>query len=260
MDDLFMILTLVSIFWLILGLIKPSLFNKFFKEKANRTSLSLFFVLSIVGSFIWFWVISPSYEEKTIVWESTPIVEVNPMAKEIKNVIKEDDLEPAVKENNLALEEVEIEAQNNIEEIETKPVEIEPVVEEIKPPVKNIEPSIIDYEILREWNPDSDGQWLGVEILISKDDATKANIVALVESLSKSHIKKAVVKIYQSKEARNEEQLGSYSFTDVYRKDYLAYYIKDITNDIKFEWQNEIRWKQDEWKLQDLSWTRTEIK
>lgn len=260
-----MILTLILILGLVLSLIKPSIFKKVFKEKANRTHLSLYFILAIIGSFIWFWLTTPTEDESgTIVWESEPIKEiVKPTIEQIERIQPDVEAVPVVEEievveveTELTIEEIEVE----VEEAEIDPVEVEPVIEEIKPPEKNLEPSIIGYEILREWNPDSDGQGLGLEILISKDDVTKANIIALVESLSKPDIKIAVVKIYQSREARNQEQIGSFRFTDEYRNDYLAYFTKDFTYKITFESINEIRWKQKEWKLQDLYWTRTEIR
>lgn len=254
-----MILTLISISWLILSLINPSFFKKILQEKANRTHLSLYFILAIMGSFIWFWLSSPIEDKSSnIVWESEPIVKIdNPTVEKVDHIQVE--AVPVIEE----IEAIEIESEPTNEEIEiveveTEPVEVEPVVEEIKPLVKNLEPSIISYETLRKRKPDGDEQGLWLEILISKNDATKANIVALVESLSKSYIKKAMVKIYQSKQARNEEQSGDYS--DLYNRDYLAAYIKNITNDITFQGINEIRWMQGEWTLQNLSWTQTQIR
>lgn len=107
----------------------------------------------------------------------------------------------------------------------------------------------IDYTILREWNPDDDPQAVGLEILISENEATKENIENLVKSLS-DNVRKAAIKVFQSRQAWQEEQSGE--FTDAYDSGYLAYYVKNLTGSGAFQGRNEVRWFQAEGQLEHL--------
>ncbi|MCK5412829.1 MAG: hypothetical protein KAI57_00455 [Candidatus Pacebacteria bacterium] len=117
--------------------------------------------------------------------------------------------------------------------------------------------SVINFDKLREWNPDDDIHAIGLEILVSKDDVTEENIVKLAESIA-SNTQKAVVKIYQNRQAWEEEQ--SRNYTDVYNQDYLAFYVKNLTNSNAYRGFNEIRWMQEKGDLQDLFGTKTKLK
>ena len=58
MDNLFLLLAFASFFAFIVGLIKPSAFQKVFKNKATRKNLSIFFFGAIILFFILFSVTS----------------------------------------------------------------------------------------------------------------------------------------------------------------------------------------------------------
>jgi hypothetical protein len=135
------------------------------------------------------------------------------------------------------------ETENDIVEITEKPDT------ELRNGLININ---INFDKLREWYPDNDLSAIGLEILVSRDDVTKENIIKLAESIS-SKTQKAVVKFYQSKEAWAEEKSGSY--TEVYDQDYLAFYVKNLTGKGAYNGLNEIRWMQAEGDLQDLTTT-----
>lgn len=70
MDDLFLFLMLVAFVSLIVSLIKPSLFQKIFKDKATRGKLSLYFGGATVLFFILFGVVAEPVQ-KTIPTEQT---------------------------------------------------------------------------------------------------------------------------------------------------------------------------------------------
>lgn len=114
----------------------------------------------------------------------------------------------------------------------------------------------IDHSILREWNPDDDPQAVGLEILISENDATKENIENLIKTLSDND-SKAAIKVFQSRQAWQEEQSGDY--TDAYDSGYLAYYVKNLTGSGAFQGRNEIRWFQAEGQLEHLMGSSTQL-
>ena len=89
------------------------------------------------------------------------------------------------------------------------------------------------------------------------DDVTEESIIKLVESIT-SNTQKAVVKIYQNRQAWEEEQSGNY--TDVYNQDYLVFYVKNLTDSGAYRGFNEIRWMQEKGDLQDLFGTKTKLK
>lgn len=60
MNDLFMVLVLLSLVGLIVGLVKPNLFKKVFKQRTNRKTVGLVFGSAIVLFFILFGVTSPN--------------------------------------------------------------------------------------------------------------------------------------------------------------------------------------------------------
>lgn len=64
MDNLFLILILISLFCFLLGLIKPSIFQKIFKQNSTRKKLSLYFGITFIASFILFGIFPPSDELK----------------------------------------------------------------------------------------------------------------------------------------------------------------------------------------------------
>lgn len=121
--------------------------------------------------------------------------------------------------------------------------------------VKISEP-VIDFEKIREWNPDNDPDAIGLEILISENEATMENIIKLVESITAT-AKKAVVKIYQNRLAWEEEQTGNY--TDIYNEGYLVFYVKNLTDSGLYRDFNEFRWMQEKGNLQNLYGTKTKL-
>lgn len=138
---------------------------------------------------------------------------------------------------------------------QTEQVEEPTEVEEELSVQETVEPPI-DYSILREWNPDDDPQAVGLEILINENDATKENIENLVKSLS-DNARKAAIKVFQSRQAWQEEQSGDY--TDAYDSGYLAYYMKNLTGSGAFQGRNEIRWFQAEGQLEHLMGSSTQL-
>lgn len=142
--------------------------------------------------------------------------------------------------------------------ITANPVEqkTEAVQQTILTDKQTVETTII-FDKLREWNPNNDPQAIGLEILVFKEDVTKENIIKLVESIT-SGAQKAIVKVYQNRQAWEEEQSGNY--TDVYNEGYLAFYVKNLTNNGAYGGFNEVRWFQEKGILKNLFGTKTELK
>jgi len=65
MANLFLVLLLLSLLALVVGLIKPSLFNKGFKNGANRKKTSVTFIICTVVFFILFGVTSPTHKDNS---------------------------------------------------------------------------------------------------------------------------------------------------------------------------------------------------
>jgi hypothetical protein len=73
MNDLFLLLFLVSFAGLIVGMIKPAIFSPFSKNKITRKTLGLIFSLAIIGFFILFGITQDKNDEKST---SQPVTEV----------------------------------------------------------------------------------------------------------------------------------------------------------------------------------------
>jgi len=133
------------------------------------------------------------------------------------------------------------------EKEETAPEETEEAEEQI---------NVISYVVLREWKPDKDNKAIGMEILIAEEDVSKENIIDLVRSIVKDS-KKALIKIYQDKEAWEGEKTGIYG--EIYDKGYLVFYVKNLTDTGAYSGLNEIRWFQEIGELSDLFGESTEL-
>ncbi len=79
----------------------------------------------------------------------------------------------------------------------------------------------IEYEVLREWNPDKDDDAIGMDILIDKKYATEEKIKELINQIVNEDVEKANVLIFTTKNAWEEGERGS-SFTNDYKKSYIA--------------------------------------
>ena len=123
-------------------------------------------------------------------------------------------------------------------------------------PKEEAERVVTDYSILREWNPDNDSDALGLEILISEKDVSKENITNLIKDIAGTK-GKVNIKVYQSKEAWDEEKSGEY--TEEYDRGYLAFYIKNKTDSGAYRGFNEIRWLQAEGDLSYLFGEKTKF-
>ena len=126
-----------------------------------------------------------------------------------------------------------------------------------QPSQELVELKIIDYAVLRKWNPDDDSKAIGMEILISEDDASKENIINLIKSIG-SKSEKVLVKVYQNKEAWEQEKSGDYG--KEYNRGYLVYYVKNLTDSGAYRGIDEIRWFQEKGQLEELMGTKTKIK
>jgi hypothetical protein len=122
-----------------------------------------------------------------------------------------------------------------------------------------LETTTIDYAVLKEWHPDEDPQNIGLEILISENDATKENIVDLVKELSKD-APLVIIGIYQDQQAweilttwRWSEEMPA-ELEDIIARGLLAHYIKYDPDDL-----NEVRWFQERGQLEDLFETGTQV-
>ena len=135
-----------------------------------------------------------------------------------------------------------------------KKEETAPRPEQTKEAEEQIE--VINYVVLREWKPNEDPKAIGMEILIAEEDVSKENIVNLVRSIGKDS-KKALIKIYQDKEAWEGEKTGIYG--EIYDKGYLVFYVKNLTDTGAYSGLNEIRWFQEIGELEDLFGESTEL-
>ena len=63
MDNLFILLVFVSFIAFIVGLVRPSVFQKIFKDKATRKNLSIYFIGATIIFFILFGVFNKSIEQ-----------------------------------------------------------------------------------------------------------------------------------------------------------------------------------------------------
>ena len=113
--------------------------------------------------------------------------------------------------------------------------------------------------MLREWHPDEDPQNIGLEILVSENDATKENIVDLVKDISKD-TPLVVIGIYQDRQAWDllttwlwSEEMPS-ELEDIIARGLLAHYLKYDQQDL-----NEVRWFQERGQLEDLFGTETQV-
>jgi hypothetical protein len=94
MDNLAIVISLVSIVCLIIGLIKPSAFKNIFKQKANRKFLSFFFACLTILSFVVFGITSDKKEEDKKSLEAQTVKEQNSVSTpatvedKIKELIK----------------------------------------------------------------------------------------------------------------------------------------------------------------------------
>ncbi len=114
---------------------------------------------------------------------------------------------------------------------------------------------IITYEILRKWNPKNDKKAVGLDVLITKEDATEESIIDLVKHLAPNNVLVANVIIFTSRSSWVDLRNGS-DFNDDMRKNYVAYYVKNISTDGAFTGFNEIRWMQGIGEFSDLPTTK----
>lgn len=122
-------------------------------------------------------------------------------------------------------------------------------------PQSQIKATVV-YDVLRSWNPDSDPNAIGMEILINPDDVSKENIVNLVQKIADNK-SKAVIKIYQDKKAWQGEQKGVYG--DIFDAGYLVFYVKNTTGSGAYRGFNEIRWMQELGNLEELFGTNMQL-
>lgn len=118
--------------------------------------------------------------------------------------------------------------------------------------------STLKYEVLREWNPYQNINAIGMDILIDEKDATKEKIIELIREIVNEETELANILIFTSKNAWQEGQRGS-GFTDDYKKNYIAFYIKNYSNDRAYSGFNEIRWMQEIGTLSSLYGTTTQL-
>ena len=119
MDDLFLLLFLVSSVCLVLSLKKPSLFNRFFKEDISRKKLGLIFGGALFASFILFGITTDSetsetenHQEETVSLEQTEIKGVT----EESSISQKEEVEldsPDLQDVNLDENENETEIKSN---------------------------------------------------------------------------------------------------------------------------------------------------
>ncbi|MBF05441.1 hypothetical protein CL644_01910 [bacterium] len=112
------------------------------------------------------------------------------------------------------------------------------------------EESIIQYEVLRNWQPNKDSNAIGLEILIKPSDLSEKNIVDLAKEFS-NRSNTVVVKVYTSKEAWDAGKSEDYS--SVWKGGYIAFYMKRGN-------VNEVRWMQEVGKLSSLFGKKAQIK
>ena len=116
----------------------------------------------------------------------------------------------------------------------------------------------IQYKVLRSWNPNNDNLAIGMDILIDKKNISEEAIKRLIAEIVGSQVELANILIFSSRNAWVEGQRGS-GFTDDYKKNYIAFYVKNSTQKGAYTGFNEIRWMQEVGKLASKYGSKTKI-
>lgn len=226
MQDFFGFLFLIFILFLIFGLINPTKALFWFKGEKNRKNILKFFGIGILISFIGFGIFTPNEKvEKETIQEEKVIVKT----KEIK-------------ETNLKTENSEGKIVFDSNGNRQKEVTIEK----------------IPYKILRSWNPNKDRDAIGMDILIEKKYISEEKIKQLINEIVGKRTEVANILVFTSKNAWKEGERGS-NFTDDYSKNYIAFFVKNLSGKGAYDGFNEIRWMQEIGNLSEKYGGKTEL-
>ncbi|WP_192820615.1 hypothetical protein [Rufibacter sp. LB8] len=217
MEDLFGVLFVVFVIFLIIGLISPNKGLFWLKKNRSRKAVLKFYGLGAIIAFFGFGIFSPNPNKD----EEISIENVTENAAKVQD--SEEITDTDTEYNNTVKEDLNI-----------------------------------SYEVLRQWNPNNDNDAIGLDILIDKKDATKENILILINQIAGNNVDKANILIFTTKNAWKEGQRGS-NFTNDYKKSYIAFYVKNNTGDGAYSGFNEIRWMQEIGALSNLYGSVTKL-
>ncbi len=119
---------------------------------------------------------------------------------------------------------------------------------------------LIEHTTLSEYREleNNELSLIGLEVLVNEKDATKENLITLVNYLSLINYSPNIeIKIYQDFRAWEEVKSGNH--TEILDNGYLAIYVKRITHTNNKQETNEILWLQKKGHLANLSGTITEL-
>jgi len=119
---------------------------------------------------------------------------------------------------------------------------------------------LIEHTMLSEYREleNNELSLIGLEVLVNEKDATKENLITLVNYLSLINYSPNIeIKIYQDFRAWEEVKSGNH--TEILDNGYLAIYVKKVTHTNDNQETNEILWLQKKGHLANLSGTITEL-
>jgi micrococcal nuclease len=147
MDDLFLLLFLVSFVCLVLSLKNPSIFNRFFKENISRKKLGLIFGGALFASFILFGIATDSENSET---ENQRRETVALEQTEIKGVAEESSIPPKeeIVLDDPDLQNVNLNEDSNETGIESDEIQKEQIVVDIQEEIHKVV-NVVDGDTIK---------------------------------------------------------------------------------------------------------------
>lgn len=135
---------------------------------------------------------------------------------------------------------------------ETEPLPPEPAEREWRTPQAQPVPS---FAYLRRFQPDDAPNGYGADILLNSE-LSEEGLIALVKRLAGSH-DPVVIRIFTSRTAYAQEQSGNYG--PEYDRDYILFYVKNLSGRGAYSGCNEIRWMQVTGRFSAKAGTKTRL-
>tara|TARA_Y100001980_G_C14514218_1_gene289586 strand:+ start:950 stop:1357 length:408 start_codon:yes stop_codon:yes gene_type:complete len=114
-------------------------------------------------------------------------------------------------------------------------------------------PQIDNIEYLSYKKPDKKKGWGNyVADILYSGEISYSKMNSIVDIFNKAYPERCLVRIWNSKEAYNQEINGNYG--EAFRSGYILYYSKNINNNY-----NAIKWMQEKGSLSNLFGTQTNL-
>ena len=124
-----------------------------------------------------------------------------------------------------------------------------------EPSSRPIQVRLEAYSIIEQWKPNNKPNGFGAVILLNRD-YSEVELIELIKSLATNH-DPVLIRIFTSREAYHQEKSGSYG--PEYDRDYILFYVKNLTGSGAYRGFNEIRWMQVSGKFASKAGTKTKL-